>query len=53
MINFNEEIKKFQPNLEVSQVEDEIFKNDLRDITDVIEELLAKDTGHYGQRTLQ
>lgn len=53
MINFNEEIKRFQPNLEVNQVEEEIFKNDLQDMTDVIEKILAKDTGHYGQTTIQ
>ncbi len=53
MINFNEEIKKFQPNLEVSQAEDEILKNDLQDMTDVIEKLLAKDTGRYGQTFIQ
>ena len=34
MINFDEEIKKFQPSLEVDQAEDAIYKNDLRDVMD-------------------
>ena len=35
MINFDEEIRKFKPCLEVSQAEDAIYKNDVKDITDV------------------
>ena len=36
MINFDEEIAKFQPSLEVDQAEDVINNNDLSDITDII-----------------
>ena len=36
MINFEEEIKKFQPNLEVDDAEDAIYNNDVPDITDLI-----------------
>ncbi len=36
MIDFDEEIKRFQPSLEVSQAEDDILKNDLKDITDIV-----------------
>ncbi len=42
MINFDEEIRKFKPCLEVSQVEDAIYKNDVKDITDVLEEMLLQ-----------
>ncbi|MCR4673121.1 MAG: hypothetical protein K5637_07855 [Lachnospiraceae bacterium] len=42
MINFEEELKKFQPSLEVGQAEELINNNDLRDITDVIEEILKE-----------
>lgn len=42
MINFEEELKKFQPSLEVGQAEEVINSNDLRDITDVIEEILKE-----------
>ncbi len=40
MINFDEEIAKFQPSLEVDQAEDAINNNDLSDITDIIKTML-------------
>lgn len=40
MINFDEEIGKFQPSLEVEQAEDVIYNNDLTDISDILKELL-------------
>jgi hypothetical protein len=40
MINFDEEIQKFQPSLEIEQAEDVINNNDLTDITDILKELL-------------
>ncbi len=40
MINFDEEIAKFQPSLEVDQAEDVINNNDLSDITDIIKTML-------------
>lgn len=40
MINFDEEIEKFQPSLEVEQAEDVIINNDLTDVTDILKELL-------------
>ena len=42
MINFDEELKKFQPSLEVDQAEDAIYKNDLRDAMDIVEDILAE-----------
>ncbi len=42
MINFDEEIRKFKPCLEVSQAEDAIYKNDVKDITDVLAEMLQQ-----------
>ena len=39
MINFDEEVRKFKPCLEVSQAEDAIYKIDVKDITDVLEEM--------------
>ena len=41
MINFDEEIQKFQPSLEVEDAEDAIYKNDVADITDLISEILS------------
>lgn len=40
MINFDEEIEKFQPSLEIEEAEDVITNNDLIDVTDIIKELL-------------
>ena len=36
MIDFDEEIKKFKPSLEVEDAEDAIYNNDVPDITDLI-----------------
>lgn len=40
MINFDEEIDKFQPSLEIEQAEDVIYNNDLTDVTDILKEVL-------------
>jgi hypothetical protein len=42
MINFDEEIEKFQPSLEIEQAEDVINNNDLTDISDILKELLKQ-----------
>lgn len=42
MINFDEEIAKFQPSLEVEQAEDVINNNDLTDITDIIKNIIKE-----------
>lgn len=42
MINFEEEVAKFKPSLEVEQVEDVIHNNDLTDLTDIIK-IIMKD----------
>ncbi len=36
MINFEEELKKFHPSLEVEDAEDAIYNHDLSDMTDVL-----------------
>jgi hypothetical protein len=40
MINFDEEVAKFGPSLEVEQAEDVINNNDLSDITDIIKTMM-------------
>lgn len=40
MINYDEEIKKFKPSLEIDDAENEILKNDMKDVSDVIEKLV-------------
>jgi len=42
MINFDEEIEKFQPSLEIEQAEDVITNNDLTDVSDILKELLKE-----------
>jgi hypothetical protein len=40
MINFDEEIEKFKPSMEIEQAEDVINNNDLTDVTDILKEIL-------------
>ena len=40
MIDFDEEIKKFQPSLEVDDAEEAIYNNDVADITDLIAKIM-------------
>ena len=42
MLDFEEELKHFQPSLEVGQVEDAIGREDLTDMTDLMMELLKE-----------
>lgn len=39
MINFDEEIKKFKPSLEIGDVEDTIYDNEMQDIMDIMQQL--------------
>ena len=40
MIDFDEEIKKFQPSLEVDDAEEANYNNDVPDITDLIAKIM-------------
>ena len=40
LINFDDEIKKFQPSLEVEEAEDAIYNNDFPDVTDIINKII-------------
>ncbi|MCI8483149.1 MAG: hypothetical protein HFH41_02275 [Lachnospiraceae bacterium] len=42
MINFEEELKKFKPSLEVEEAEDAIYDRDLTDMTDIMQEILKE-----------
>lgn len=42
MINFEEELQKFQPSLEIEQAEDAIYNNDLTDVTDIIKDMMRE-----------
>jgi hypothetical protein len=47
MIDFDEEIKRFTPSLEVSQAEEDIYKDDLKDITDIVMQMTEDLRGSY------
>lgn len=40
MLNFEEELEKFKPSLEVDEAEEVINSNDLTDLTDIIKDLI-------------
>ena len=42
MINFEEELKKFHPSLEVEDAEDALYKNKLTDIADLVVEIVKE-----------
>lgn len=46
MINFDEEIKKFHPSLEINDVENAIYNQDMKDMVDVM--LRMTRDGVYG-----
>lgn len=45
MINFEEELKKFHPSLEVEQAEDAIYHQDLTDLTDLLVKMVKESKG--------
>jgi hypothetical protein len=53
MINFEEELKKFKPSLEIEDAEDIIYNQDLDDMSDVLVKLLksAKNDVDIQKRT--
>lgn len=42
MLNYEEELKKFKPSLEVDQIEEAVYNEDLTDMQDVMKEVMAK-----------
>lgn len=42
MINFEEELKRFKPSLEIEDAEDIIYNQDLDDMSDVLVKLLKE-----------
>lgn len=41
MINFEEELAKYEPSPDVEQVESIVNNNNLTDVTDIVKELIA------------
>ena len=42
MLNFEEELKKFQPSLEVEDIEDAVYQEDLTDMSDILREMIEQ-----------
>ena len=42
MIDFEEELKKFKPSLEVEEAEEAINNQDLTDMTDILREMMKE-----------
>lgn len=42
MINFEEELKKFHPSLEVEEAEEAIYNHDMTDMMDILKEVLKE-----------
>ena len=42
MINFEEELKKFHPSLEIDQAEEVIYNQDLTDMADLLVNLIRE-----------
>ncbi len=46
MIDFEEELKKFKPSMEVHEAEDAIHNRELTDMTDILRQLTNNDHKH-------
>jgi len=42
MIDFEEELKKFSPCMEIEELEDAVYNQDLTDMTDIMKKLLEE-----------
>lgn len=40
MLDYEEEIKKFKPSLEVEDIEDAVYQEDLTDMTDLLKQVM-------------
>ena len=40
MLDFEEELKKFKPSLEVEDIEDAVYQEDLSEMTDLLREVM-------------
>lgn len=42
MLDYEEELKKFKPSLEVDDIEEAVYQEDLPDMTDILREMLSQ-----------
>lgn len=50
MINFEEEIKKFKPSLEIENVENAVYENEMQDIMDVMQMMTEQGNNNENQQ---
>ena len=43
MIDYEEELKKFHPSMDVNEAEDAIYSRDLTDVTDILKEMIREE----------
>ncbi len=42
MLDYEEELKKFKPSLEVEDIENAVYQEDLTDMTDILREMMEQ-----------
>lgn len=42
MLNFEEELKNFKPSLEIGQLEEALYQEDISDLTDILKEVVEE-----------
>ena len=42
MLNYEEELKKFKPSLEVEEIEEAVYQEDLSDMTDLLKQVMVQ-----------
>lgn len=42
MLDFEEELKKFKPSLEVEEIEDAVYQEDLSDVADFLKQVMEQ-----------
>lgn len=42
MLNFEEELKKFKPSLEVEEIEEAVYQADMTDMTDILRTMMEQ-----------
>lgn len=42
MLDYEEELKKFKPSLEVEDIEDAVYQEDLTDMTDLLKQMMEQ-----------
>ena len=49
MIDFEEELKKYKPSMEVCEAEDSIHSRDLTDMVDIMKEMVSENLSKQGK----